>query len=1326
MATPFETFVNQELPKRISTSIDPTNVPAGFLFLTTGVGLGVELADPADLTINGKSAYQVAVDNGFEGTSEEWLESLKGQSAFALAQSLGFEGTLQEWLDSLKGLDGKTAFQSAQDQGFEGTEAEWIASLNGSNGQSAFELAQQLGFVGDEAAWLLSLKGTDGQDGQSAYALAVVGGFVGDEAAWIASLHGAAGQDGEPGIQGEDGKSAFAVAQENGFEGTEAEWLTSLKGEPGDELTIEQLQTLLLVRGYSVKTLLKVVGDVSAVDSKSAFHNFMLLFDNRIDQDLTSSNKAPQYIAEQSRMEAEGYSYWKNTNAGGTTGDLPLIPGSEVRLYDTGKFQIGSLSDYVEIGGGSIITVVSGEDSVAYDLSTITSGADGRSAYEVAVANGFEGDEAAWLLSLKGTSAYDLAVELGFVGDEADWIISLKGEAGTSGQDGRSILSGNRNPNTEDGLVGDFFLNIDTYTLFGPKSDVEGSEWTIHSALKGTNGRSLLSGLGSPTAETGEVGDFYIDMSDAVNLPFWGPKTDTVGFEWPPSLHLRGQNGADGKSAFEVAVANGYEGTEPEWLATLKGADGEPGQDGADGSELTTTQLAALLAQRGYTIKNVLKILADDDTASIITRSGWFNYLFLYDPAYASGDLSALDKPPQYMMEAGRVEEFGVSYWKNSPGSHLSSPVPEVPDAEMRLFDDGRFHVGSHTDYIEFGDGSKITIVNPGGSTTYDLANISVGADGKSAYQIALDEGFEGTVEEWLASLHGKSAFQLATDEGFEGDLATWLTSLKGADGQDGAPGLPGDNGTDGRTVLSGTVDPIGADGATGDFYLNTVSCVLFGPKAVIDGSEWAASVSLKGIAGVDGHSILSGAGSPALELGALGDFYIDLDTLHLDFYGPKSETEGAEWPLVTTLKGLDGAVGQSAYQIAVTNGFEGTEVEWLASLKGETGPGGGDTGKSAYELAQDEGFEGTLGEWLTSLVGPTGAAGANGTVIHSGHGLPDDDVGVEGDFYLDLGTGALLGPKAAAMPFYGTTTPLRGADGAAGSVIHSGVGAPSDEVGVEGDYYLDTTAGSLYGPKGTEDSFWTTPLSLKGADGTDGAAGTNGKSILSGFGAPDTDTGNVGDFYIQLDGMILYGPKTADFEQEWSARAVFLEGTDGKSILSGIVAPDAAVGVVGDFFLDTATYLLYGPKVADEGLEWATSVSIKGADGEAGAAGTAGRTILHGTYTPNAEDGVEGDFFLRTDTTVLYGPKTTEPELEWSQSVSLIGTGSDLTQAELITLLQQFTGHVEGVGKVLTLTDESVEWLTPEDKFAAHMAEAGFALNEEGYYIDQGELDPI
>ncbi len=41
-----------------------------------------------------------------------------------------------------------------------------------------------------------------------------------------------------------------------------------------------------------------------------------------------------------------------------------------------------------------------------------------------------------------------------------------------------------------------------------------------------------------------------------------------------------GSDGADGKSAYEIAVDNGFTGSESEWLASLKGADGEAGADG--------------------------------------------------------------------------------------------------------------------------------------------------------------------------------------------------------------------------------------------------------------------------------------------------------------------------------------------------------------------------------------------------------------------------------------------------------------------------------------------------------------------------------------------------------------------------------------------------------------------------------------------------------------------------------------------------------------------------------------------------------------------------
>jgi hypothetical protein len=60
---------------------------------------------------------------------------------------------------------GKSAYELAVENGFVGTTIEWLASLvgtSGADGLSAYEIAVENGFIGNEAAWLESLQGTDG------------------------------------------------------------------------------------------------------------------------------------------------------------------------------------------------------------------------------------------------------------------------------------------------------------------------------------------------------------------------------------------------------------------------------------------------------------------------------------------------------------------------------------------------------------------------------------------------------------------------------------------------------------------------------------------------------------------------------------------------------------------------------------------------------------------------------------------------------------------------------------------------------------------------------------------------------------------------------------------------------------------------------------------------------------------------------------------------------------------------------------------------------------------------------------------------------------
>ena len=58
----------------------------------------------------------------------------------------------------------------------------------------------------------------------------------------------------------------------------------------------------------------------------------------------------------------------------------------------------------------------------------------------------------------------------------------------------------------------------------------------------------------------------------------------SVTEETSPSASA-GEDLPRGKSAYEVAVENGFSGTEAEWLASLKGEPGAPGAPGKDGTD---------------------------------------------------------------------------------------------------------------------------------------------------------------------------------------------------------------------------------------------------------------------------------------------------------------------------------------------------------------------------------------------------------------------------------------------------------------------------------------------------------------------------------------------------------------------------------------------------------------------------------------------------------------------------------------------------------------------------------------------------------------------
>ena len=95
-------------------------------------------------------------------------------------------------------------------------------------------------------------------------------------------------------------------------------------------------------------------------------------------------------------------------------------------------------------------------------------------------------------------------------------------------------------------------------------------------------GRSCDNGKTFHVMDT-VYGRIYRQQDGDSIWPFLKPKVGTIKGE-------KGDAGADGKSAYEVAVANGYTGTQAQWLASLKGADGAPGKDGSNGKDGQTWQ----------------------------------------------------------------------------------------------------------------------------------------------------------------------------------------------------------------------------------------------------------------------------------------------------------------------------------------------------------------------------------------------------------------------------------------------------------------------------------------------------------------------------------------------------------------------------------------------------------------------------------------------------------------------------------------------------------------------------------------------------------------
>ncbi|XXO42247.1 DUF7013 family protein [Lactiplantibacillus plantarum] len=161
------------------------------------------------------------------------------------------------------------------------------------------------------------------------------------------------------------------------------------------------------------------------------------------------------------------------------------------------------------------------------------------------------------------------------------------------------------------------------------------------------------------------------------------------------STIAKGDKGDDGLSAYQVAVINGYKGSQTDWLASLVGAKGDKGDKGDAGKD--------------FQIVKTFPSIAKMDGAG-----------------FSDGDFTMI-------------------------ASDVNDP------------DDGKLYVWNGTNFTYIADLSGSQGIKGDKGDKGDT-----GDQGPSAYQVAVNAGFSGNVNQWLASLIGPKG-----DKGAKGDTGT-------------------------------------------------------------------------------------------------------------------------------------------------------------------------------------------------------------------------------------------------------------------------------------------------------------------------------------------------------------------------------------------------------------------------------------------------------------------------------------------------------------------------------------------------------------------------
>ena len=303
-----------------------------------------------------------------------------------------------------------------------------------------------------------------------------------------------------------------------------------------------------------------------------------------------------------------------------------------------------------------------------------------------------------------------------------------------------------------------------------------------------------------------------------------------------------------------------------------------------------------------------------------------------------------------------------------------------------------------------------------------------------------------------------------------------------------------------GNKILSGTGAPEATLGEEGDYYLDLTNADLYGAKSK---SGWGLPLSLKGTPGANGQTP---------RIGENGNWYVGNTDLGVKAQGAQGESG---------TNGLTPRIGENGnwYVGDIDLGVKAKGADGVSPHIGENGHwfvGSTDLGVRAQRTQEQSAGQDAQGNSGSNVVLPH--IGPNG---HWFVGTTDTGVKAQGEQGVPGANGRDGNPGAP------------GRDGAQGVPGRPGSDGVSPHIGPNGHWFVGTTD---TGVKAQGE---------QGVSGTNGRDGKDGSKIYGDTGAPANNRGNEGDWYIDTQNKRLYGPKTAT---GWPTTYMSLSVSEGQA----------------------------------------------------------------------------------------------------------------------------------------------------------------------------------